>query len=79
MREGRPWLWQADAYGAAATLHTLLFGQYMEVERVRDSSTGEREPGGMGKAGLDGEERPTCPRAWHQRSGAGWRYAAVEQ
>ncbi|PRW05791.1 mitotic checkpoint serine threonine- kinase BUB1 [Chlorella sorokiniana] len=41
MREGRPWLWQADAYGAAATLHTLLFGQYMEVERVRDSNTGE--------------------------------------
>lgn len=42
MREGRPWLWQADAYGAAATLHALLYGQYMEVERVRDSTSGER-------------------------------------
>lgn len=40
MREGRPWVWQADAYGTASTAHTLLFGQYMEVERVRDSTTG---------------------------------------
>ena len=40
MREGQPWLWQADAYGAAATVHTLLYGRYMEVERVRENATG---------------------------------------
>lgn len=34
MREERPWLWQADAYGAAGVVHCLLFGEYMEVERV---------------------------------------------
>ncbi|KAL4440602.1 hypothetical protein ABPG75_003603 [Micractinium tetrahymenae] len=40
MREGAPWLWQADAYGVAACAHVLLHGRYLEVERVRDSSTG---------------------------------------
>lgn len=40
MREGTPWLWQADAYGVAACAHTLLHGRYMQVERVRDSCTG---------------------------------------
>lgn len=40
MREGQTWLWQADAYGAAATVHTLLYGRYMEVERVRENATG---------------------------------------
>ncbi len=40
MREGAPWLWQADAYGVAACAHTLLHGRYLEVERVRDSATG---------------------------------------
>jgi checkpoint serine/threonine-protein kinase len=37
MREERPWLWQADAYGAAGVVHCLLFGEYMEVERVMDA------------------------------------------
>ena len=40
MREGGAWLWQADAHGVAATVHTLLYGRYMEVERVRDNATG---------------------------------------
>ena len=40
MREGTPWLWQADAYGAAGVLHCLLFGDYMEVERVMNSEGG---------------------------------------
>ncbi|PSC71993.1 mitotic checkpoint serine threonine-kinase BUB1 [Micractinium conductrix] len=40
MREGAPWVWQADTYGAAACAHVLLYGRYMEVERVRDSATG---------------------------------------
>ena len=34
MREGKPWMWQADAYGVAAVIHCLLFGEYMDVERV---------------------------------------------
>lgn len=37
MREGQPWLWQGDAYGAAGVLHCLLFGEYMEVERVMNA------------------------------------------
>jgi len=37
MREERPWLWQADAYGAAGVVHCLLFGNYMEVERVMNA------------------------------------------
>ncbi len=37
MREERPWLWQADAYGAAGVIHCLLFGEYMEVERVMNA------------------------------------------
>lgn len=41
MRERQPWLWQADAYGTAATLHCLLFGQYMEVERVVPADGGK--------------------------------------
>ncbi|EFN53840.1 hypothetical protein CHLNCDRAFT_135925 [Chlorella variabilis] len=40
MREGRPWVWQADAYGVAATVHCLLYGRYMEVERVQEQATG---------------------------------------
>jgi hypothetical protein len=51
MREGQPWLWQADSYGAAATVHTLLYGRYMEVERVRENATGERVLGDCWVAG----------------------------
>lgn len=40
MREGQPWVWQADTYGAAGVLHCLLLGEYMDVERVVDTSTG---------------------------------------
>ena len=28
---------QADAYGAAGAVHCLLFGDYMEVDRVQDA------------------------------------------
>lgn len=38
MREGSPWLYQADAYGACGVVHCLLFGDYMEVERVQDAA-----------------------------------------
>jgi len=40
MREGRPWLWHADAYGVAGILHCLLFGEYMDVERAIETSGG---------------------------------------
>ncbi len=38
MREGSPWLWQADCYGACGVVHCLLFGDYMEVDRVMDAA-----------------------------------------
>lgn len=41
MRERTPWLWQGDAYAVACTIHCLIFGQYMEVDRVIQESTGE--------------------------------------
>lgn len=41
MRERTPWLWQADTYAVACTIHCLIFGQYMEVDRVIHESTGE--------------------------------------
>ncbi len=40
MREGRPWTFEGDAYGAAGVAHCLLFGRYMEVERAVDDATG---------------------------------------
>ncbi|EFX05909.1 checkpoint protein kinase [Grosmannia clavigera kw1407] len=39
MREGRPWTWHIDYHGLAGTLHTLLFGKYMETVRC-DQGTG---------------------------------------
>jgi hypothetical protein len=42
MREESPWLWQADAYGVAGCLHCMLFGDYMQVERVVDCQKVER-------------------------------------
>ena len=36
MLEERPWLWQADAYGVAGCLHCMLFGDYLQVERIVD-------------------------------------------
>ncbi|KAI5862110.1 Mad3/BUB1 homology region 1-domain-containing protein [Durotheca rogersii] len=36
MREGRPWTWQMDYHGLAGTLHTLLFGKYIETVRADD-------------------------------------------
>ncbi|WPT13100.1 Putative inactive serine/threonine-protein kinase bub1 [Picochlorum sp. SENEW3] len=41
MRESKPWLWQADTYAMACVLHCIIFGKYMEVERVIDQQTGE--------------------------------------
>ena len=41
MREHTPWLWQADTYGVACVIHCMIFGQYMEVDRVKDEMTGE--------------------------------------
>jgi len=41
MREHTPWLWQADTYAVACVIHCMIFGQYMEVDRVKDEMTGE--------------------------------------
>ena len=66
MREGAPWLWQADAYAAAGVAHCLLYGQYMEVERVRCNATGEAGRGGWpGRMGAwaDGRLQPRTQSA----------------
>ncbi|XP_058168912.1 uncharacterized protein LOC131284074 [Anopheles ziemanni] len=33
MREGRPWTYQPDLFGVAATSHVMLFGKYMQVQK----------------------------------------------
>ncbi|KAI2629663.1 Mad3/BUB1 homology region 1-domain-containing protein [Hypoxylon sp. NC1633] len=33
VREGRPWTWQLDYHGLANTIHTMLFGRYIETVR----------------------------------------------
>uniref|UniRef100_A0AAG5CUH3 Mitotic checkpoint serine/threonine-protein kinase BUB1 n=1 Tax=Anopheles atroparvus TaxID=41427 RepID=A0AAG5CUH3_ANOAO len=33
MREGRPWTYQPDLFGVAATSHAMLFGKYMQVQK----------------------------------------------
>lgn len=40
MREGNPWLHQADSYGVACVAHCLLHGEYMEVERLVEVASG---------------------------------------
>lgn len=34
MRDGRTWMYEADYYGIAAIIHTLLFGDYIETKKV---------------------------------------------
>lgn len=36
MREGRPWSYEADYYGLAGVIHSMLFGEYIEVIKVDD-------------------------------------------
>lgn len=38
MREHKPWSYQADYYGVASIIHTMLFGSFIETQR--DSNTG---------------------------------------
>lgn len=69
-REGTPWLWQADAYGVAATAHVALQGRYLEVERVRGVGSGAHRAGlrGVADACLEelqlkgGPPIAACPR-----------------
>lgn len=44
MRECRPWTYQADYHGAAAVMHTMLFGRYIEtvVDKVASQGLGPR-------------------------------------
>jgi checkpoint serine/threonine-protein kinase len=46
MIEGKPWTYQADMHCVAATVHTLLFGRYMQVEKVAAGSGGGGGEGG---------------------------------
>ncbi|XP_070378766.1 mitotic checkpoint serine/threonine-protein kinase BUB1-like isoform X3 [Dermacentor albipictus] len=34
MRDGRPWTFQTDWFGLLGCLHVLLFGDYMEIEKM---------------------------------------------
>lgn len=36
MRDGRLWTYQLDYYGIAGTIHAMLFGEYMKVEKGND-------------------------------------------
>ncbi|OTB08761.1 hypothetical protein M426DRAFT_7484 [Hypoxylon sp. CI-4A] len=57
VREGRPWTWQLDYYGLAATIHTVLFGRYMETVRA--------DQGGLGTAaGRRYKVRDNLKRYW---------------
>ncbi|KAI5462966.1 Mad3/BUB1 homology region 1-domain-containing protein [Mariannaea sp. PMI_226] len=56
MREGRPWTWQIDYHGLAGTIHTLLFGKYIETVRC--------DQGGIGKAGRRYKVRESLKRYW---------------
>ncbi|QIW99822.1 hypothetical protein AMS68_005340 [Peltaster fructicola] len=40
MRELRPWTYQIDYYGLAGTIHSMLFGKYMETISERGSGLG---------------------------------------
>lgn len=33
MQEKKPWTYQTDLFGLAGTVHVMLFGKYMEVEK----------------------------------------------
>ncbi|KAF4965904.1 hypothetical protein FSARC_6340 [Fusarium sarcochroum] len=56
MREGRPWTWQIDYHGLAGTIHTLLFGKYIETVRC--------DQGGLGKSGRRYKIRESLKRYW---------------
>lgn len=56
MRESKPWLWQSDLYNVACTIHCLIFGEYMEVDRVTNQNTGETFI----------RRRATLSRVWNQ-------------
>lgn len=33
MRENKPWTYQIDLFGICGTVHVIIFGKYMEVEK----------------------------------------------
>lgn len=40
MREMRPWTYQVDYHGLAGTVHSLLFGRYMEIVAEKNGALG---------------------------------------
>ncbi|KAI1645621.1 Mad3/BUB1 homology region 1-domain-containing protein [Daldinia loculata] len=61
VREGRPWTWQLDYHGLAGTMHTLLFGKYIETARA---DSGERERGLCTAAARRYKVREPLKRYW---------------
>eukprot|EP00873_Tetraselmis_striata_P003418 jgi/Tetstr1/423682/TSEL_014316.t1 len=42
MQEGRPWTYQVDCYGIASVVHFMLFGEYIQVQRLTEPVSGQR-------------------------------------
>ncbi|RDA90024.1 hypothetical protein CP533_5263 [Ophiocordyceps camponoti-saundersi (nom. inval.)] len=57
VRESRPWTWQIDYHGLAATIHCLLFGKYMETTRCDQGNT-------LGSSGRKYRIREALKRYW---------------
>ncbi|KAF4594492.1 Mitotic checkpoint serine/threonine protein kinase, Bub1 [Ophiocordyceps camponoti-floridani] len=57
MRESRPWTWQIDYHGLAATIHCLLFGKYMETTRCDQGNV-------LGSSGRKYRIRESLKRYW---------------
>ena len=55
MRELRPWTWQADYFGLAGIIHSLLFGKY--IDTVVDKSAASSDGGPVGGSGGIGAKK----------------------
>ena len=61
MQEGRTWGWGIDAFGVCSTIHCLLFGDYMQVEKTispEGESRQERQEHGV--KSVDSQFRCDC-------------------
>jgi checkpoint serine/threonine-protein kinase len=44
MRQGLPWSFDLDTFGICASVHVLLFGQHMELQRLSSSRWMPKQP-----------------------------------
>lgn len=72
MVEGRPWVYQADMHCIAATVHSLLFGNYMKVERM-EGAAGAGAGAARGGAGVAGATGTTGAAGAGAAGGARYR------